>query len=406
MTNLPPQTEEKRIRFFSPYKSLFQPDWDYLVYYGGRGSAKSWSVGRALLVRAAQERRRVLCAREYQNSIADSVHRLLTDQIDAMELPGFRITNKSIESATGSEFLFKGIRHNIKEIKSTEGVDDCWVEEAETVSQDSWDILLPTVFRKDKSRLIITFNPEDEENPTWKQFVATQRPKSIVTEVNYTENPCLPEKLRDQMEWCKKTDYEAYEHIWLGKPKKRSKATIFGGKYSVSVFETPKDVDRFFFGADWGFSDDPSTLIRCFIKNNTLFIDHEAWEQHVEFENYPDMYVKVPGSATWPIKADNSRPETISAVRRRGYNIEAARKWPGSVEDGISYLRSFDQIVIHERCVHMREEARLYSYKVDKTTKEVLPTIVDKWNHCWDAVRYALDGYIKKDGGFAQSEMY
>ena len=110
-------------------------------------------------------------------------------------------------------------------------------------------------------------------------------------------------------------------------------------------------------------------------------------------------YPGIPGAREWPIKGDNSRPETISFLRRQGFNIDAADKWQGSVEDGITHLRGFEEIIIHERCKHTAAEARLYSYKVDKLTREILPVIVDKHNHCWDAIRYSLDGYIQARGG-------
>lgn len=403
-TQTEPPFEKKKVRFFTPFKGLFQPA-RYKVYYGGRGSAKSWSVARSLVVKAAAEQKRILCVREFQNSIADSVHRLLTDQIDKMELPGFRITKNSIESDTGSEFLFKGLRHNINEIKSTEGVDICWVEEGQRCSAESWDILIPTI-RKPNSEIIISLNPDDELDPTYQRFIMNAPPNSIVRKVNYNENPMFPEVLREEMEYCKRVDYDAYLHIWEGMPKTRSKAAIFGRKYRVDRFDIPSDVERLYYGADWGFSADPTVLMKMFIKGNTLYIVDEAWGLHVEIEEIPLMFDTVKDSRKWPIKADCARPETISAARRKGFNIGPAKKWPGSVEDGIMYLRSFDEIVIHERCIHMAEEARFYSYKVDRVTGEILPIIVDKWNHCWDAVRYALDGYIKKDGDAHQSDMY
>ena len=114
----------------------------------------------------------------------------------------------------------------------------------------------------------------------------------------------------------------------------------------------------------------------------------------MEIDELPGFYDSVPGARQWPVKADNSRPETISYVRRHNFNIDGATKWPGSVEDGISYLKGFEKIIIHERCKHTADEARLYSYKVDAKTSEILPIVVDKHNHCWDAIRYALDGYI------------
>lgn len=198
------------------------------------------------------------------------------------------------------------------------------------------------------------------------------------------------------MEYLKRVDYDAYEHIWLGKPRTISDAVVFSGKYRVESFADDlwQQADRLFFGADFGFANDPSTLIRSFILGRTLYIEHEQYGVGVELDHLPAFYDKVPGARDWPIKGDNSRPETIIYLERQGFRISAAAKWPGSVEDGIAYLRGFEHIVIHRRCAHTLQEARLYSYKVDRQTHEVLPVLVDKHNHCWDAIRYSLDEYI------------
>lgn len=379
------------------FEDLFVPH-RFKIYHGGRGSAKSWSVARALVVRGYMEKTRILCAREFQYSFADSVHKLLAEQIEAMGLSGFyRVIQGAIYGLNGTEFMFKGLRHNVKEVKSTEGVDICWVEEAQSVSKESWEVLIPTI-RKDGSEIWVTFNPDDERDPTYQRFVTNTPPNAVVHEVNYDSNPYFPQVLRDEMEYMKRVDYDAYLHVWEGKPKTRSKAIVLSGKYRVEGFETPEDVDRFFYGADWGFAQDPTVLIRCFIRDRTLYIDYEAYGVGVELNDLPKLFSTVPGSNVWPIKGDNSRPETISHLNGMGLNILPAAKWPGSVEDGIAHLRGFDAIVIHERCKRTADEARLYSYKVDRVTEEVLPIIIDKHNHCIDALRYALDGHIIKSG--------
>lgn len=386
--------------WFPRLPSIFSEIWypkRYKVFHGGRGSAKSWSVAAALVTIASVSQVRVLCAREFQNSIADSVHRLLSDQIGLLGLTHlFEITLTSIKCLrTGSEFMFKGLRHNVNEIKSTEGVDICWVEEAQRVSDGSWQTLIPTI-RKPGSEIWITFNPEDERDPTYVRFIANSPPDSLVKQVNYIDNPYFPDVLRAEMEYMKRVDYDAYLHVWEGKPKTRSKSVIFSGKYRVESFDEKPDDGRYFYGADWGFAQDPSTLIRCFIKGRTLYIEYEAYGVGVEFDELPQLWRSVPGAQGALVKADNSRPETISAMNKRGFNVLPADKWAGSVEDGIAHLRAFDVIVIHERCVHTAEEFRLYSYKVDKQTEEVLPIVVDKHNHCIDAIRYALDGIIRR----------
>lgn len=386
---------ETRLSFAPKFKPLFQPK-RYKTFHGGRGGAKSWAAARALVIMAASNKLRILCTREVQNSIKDSVHKLLKDQIEMLGLnPWFRITNESITSASGSEFLFKGLRFDPLGIKSTEGVDICWVEEAQSVSSDSWAILIPTI-RKEGSEIWVTFNPGEEQDPTYQRFIVNPPDDSITVEVNYYDNPYLPDTLRKEMEYCKRVDYEAYEHIWLGKPKSISDSVIFRNRYRVEAF--PDDLwlqaDRLFFGADFGFANDPSTLIRMFMLGTRLYIEYEAYGVGVELDEMPQFYDSIPEVRKWPVKGDNSRPETISYLARQGFSIDAAAKWKGSVEDGVTYLKGFEEIIIHERCKHTADEFRHYSYKVDKKTGDILPIIVDKFNHCIDAIRYGLDGYI------------
>lgn len=379
------------------FRAIWQP-YRYKVFHGGRGSAKSWTVAGVLIWLAARICIRVLCTREYQNSIADSVHRLLTDQIHRLGLDAhFVVTQTSIVCPrTGAQFMFKGLHHNVNEIKSTEGVDICWVEEGQRVTADSWQTLIPTI-RKPGSEIWVTFNPEDERDPTYTRFVTSPPPNSLVVQVNYMHNPFFPDVLREEMEYMKRVDYDAYLHVWEGQPKARSKAQILAGKYRVEAFETPADAD-FYYGADWGFAQDPSVLLRCFIQGRTLYIDYEAYGVGVELDELPQLFSAVPGYDKWRIYGDNSRPETISHLCGKGLDVVAADKWPGSVEDGIAHLRTFEEIVIHERCKHTADEARLYSYKVDRVTGDVLPVIVDQHNHCIDALRYALSKHIRKIG--------
>lgn len=381
-----------KIEIAKPFRHLFNPK-RYKVYYGGRGGAKSWAFARALLLIAIQRPVRVLCARELQASIADSVHKLLSDQIWELGLQSrFHITKAAIVGKNGSEFLFKGLRHNANEIKSLEGVDICWVEEAQSVSKGSWDLLIPTI-RKAGSEIWISFNPGRPDDETYKRFVLTPPDDAVVVKVGYKENPWFPETLRKEMEFCRRTDPDAFRHIWEGYPRLLTNAQIFRKRYVVEPFETPEDA-RFYHGADWGFAQDPTTLVRCFIKDEVLYIDREAYGVGVELDETAQLFDSIPTAKTWPIKADCARPETISYMKRQGYNITAAKKWSGSVEDGISVLKAFKKIVIHPRCKHTYDEFQLYSYKVDKSSQEVLPIIVDAHNHVIDALRYALNDVI------------
>lgn len=372
----------------------------YKVFYGGRGGAKSWSVARVLVGLAAKKPLRILCTREFQSSINDSVHRLIVDQIHSAGLSEyFTITQTSITSTAGAQFLFKGLRRSIQEIKSIEGIDICWVEEAQTISHTSWEILIPTI-RKEGSEIWITFNPEEEKDPTYQRFIVNAPPSAVVVKVGWQDNPHLPQTLEDERLYMLEADPEAYEHVWGGHCRTISDAVIFRGRFEVSDFDDPPEGTRLYYGADWGFSVDPTALVRCWIDGDYLKVDQEAYGVRVELDSIADLFQSVPGVKDWPIIADSSRPETISHVRRKGFHISASPKWPGSVEDGIAVMKGFRKIIIHERCKRTAEEFRLYSYKTDKLTNDILPIIVEKHDHCIDAIRYSLSGFIKANNIF------
>lgn len=372
----------------------------YKVFYGGRGGAKSHSFAEELVKRAAKEPLRILCTREFQSSINDSVHRLIGDKIVSLGLSAyFEVTKASITSTAGAQFIFKGLRRSIQEIKSTEGIDICWVEEAQTISNSSWEILIPTI-RKEGSEIWISFNPEDEKDPTYQRFIVNPPPSAMVVKVGWEDNPHLPATLDAERKYMLEVDPEAYEHVWGGNCRTISDAVIFRGRFETGDFDDPPAGTRLYYGADWGFSVDPTALVRCWIDGDTLKIDQEAYGVGVELDSLPGLFDTVPGAREWPILADNSRPETISHVKRKGFNVSGAPKWPGSVEDGLAVLKGFRKIVIHERCKRTAEEFRLYSYKTDRLTNDILPIIVDKHNHCIDAIRYSLSGFIKANNIF------
>lgn len=382
------------------FKGLLFDHKRYKIAYGGRGSGKTTNFGLSLLLQSLQSCKRILCTREIQKSIKQSVHKLLSDLIRRYELPGFTIKNESIRHANSSEFIFAGIKNNVDNIKSLEGIDLCWVEEATKVSKHSWDVLIPTI-RKEHSEIWISYNPDVETDETHRRFIVNPPPNTSGILVNYDSNPFFPDVLRKEMEYDRRTDFEKYEHIWLGKCQSKTDAQIFRNKYEVTDFDTPPlskvYENRFFMGADWGFSQDPTTLVRSFIMERKLYIDYEAYGIGVELDEIPQLFDSVPEARKWTIQADCSRPETISHVKRKGFNIVGAEKWPGSVEDGIEYMRSFEKIIVHTRCPHVIDEMKFYSYKMDKNTGEILPIIIDKHNHTIDSERYALVKYIKKE---------
>lgn len=395
-----------KVQIPDAFQELFIPSRNK-AFFGGRGSAKSHSFASALLIRAAENPLRILCAREIQKSIKDSVKRLLDDKMKAIGLDEFYTsTETEIRGANSSLFIFAGMRSNPDSIKSIEGIDIAWVEEAHKASQRSLDILIPTV-RGMGSELWYSWNPYKASDPVDKMFRGEYPPPdSIIKEVSFADNPWFPEVLKEDMEWDQIRDPEKYQHIWKGAYVLRTEARVFKN-WRVEAFETPKDVSRFYYGGDWGFSVDPSVLVRCFIIDRTLYIDYEAYKVGCEIDYLPALFAGsdindpprwenpqgFPGiqdATKWPIRADSSRPETISYMRKRGFQIRGARKGAGSVEDGISFLGNYD-IVIHPRCVHTVDEMTMYSYKVDPQTDEVLPILEDKKNHVIDSLRYAVE---------------
>lgn len=368
----------------------------YQVYYGGRGGRKSWETARAILIRAMSEKKLVLCTREIQNSINDSVLRLLADQINMMGMSYFwDIQKTTIRGTNGSEFIFKGLNGmTIDSIKSLEGADICWVEEAHSVSDKSWQILIPTI-RKQGSQIFVTFNPDLPTDPVMVRFVDNTPPNCYLVKVSYLDNPDCPQTLIDEANYLREVDYEAYAHIWLGEARAHSDAQIFKGKYRVESFDVDESFGYPLDGADWGFSTDPTVKVRSYIKGRKLYVRHEAYKVGCEIEDTPALFNKIPDSGKYMTRADNARPELISYMKRQGFQIEGADKWPGCVEDRVSFMRSFEEIIIHPDCTHTVEEFRLYSYKVDKRTGDVLPEIVKKHDHCCDAIGYSLTPMIR-----------
>ena len=372
------------------FGELFTPS-RYKAYYGGRGSAKSHSLCSAAVLKGAMKPLRIGVYREIQRSIRDSAKRLLDDKIEANGLSGFyESTDTEIRGKNGTLFLFNGLRTNPDAIKSTEGLDLAIVMEANKVAQRSWDLLIPTV-RKPGSEIWAEWNPHLETDPVDVMFRGPHGPPpgSLVRRVNWDSNPFFPDVLKAELEFDRKRDPEKYAHVWLGEYSRNSEARVFRN-WTVEDFETPPDaVHRF--GADWGFSVDPTVLVRCHIVGRKLFVDYEAYQVGCEIDHTPALFDTIDGARKWTIRADSARPETVSYMQRKGFKIIPAIKGPGSLEDGVEFLRSYD-IVVHPRCKHVADELALYSYKTDPLTDEILPVLEDKSNHTIDALRYALEG--------------
>ncbi|MEQ5288246.1 PBSX family phage terminase large subunit [Providencia rettgeri] len=390
----------------------FEGNYRYRCSHGGRGSAKTRTFALMTAIRgymAAMNGQSgvILCAREYMNSLEESSMEEVKQAIRSVPWLNdfYELGEKYIRTKCRSvSYVFAGLRHNLDSIKSKARILIAWVDEAESVSEIAWTKLAPTV-REAGSEIWVTWNPERDGSATDKRFRKNPPDNAVVVEMNYDDNPWFPSVLEDErLNDQARLDSATYAWIWEGAYLENSDKQVLANKYVVQSF--PDDLwqqaDRLLFGADFGFAKDPNTLLRQFILNDCLYIEYEAYGVGVELDHMPEFYDKIPEARKWPIKADSARPETISYLKRQGFNISAAKKWQGSVEDGITHLRGFKQIIIHPRCKETAKEARLYSYKTDRITGEVLPVILDANNHCWDAVRYGLDGYIvqKSKGAF------
>lgn len=363
----------------------------YKGAYGGRGSGKSHFFAELLVERAIlQPGLRAACVREVQKSLKNSVKLLVEDKIRKLGVQShFEILEAEIRTPGGGIIMFQGMQnHTADSIKSLEGFDVAWVEEAQSLSQRSLDLLRPTI-RKPGSELWFSWNPNKPTDPVDVLLRGDNPPvDSVVIEVNYDGNPFLPAELKSDLEDDRRRDPDKFMHVWRGAYSLNSEARVFRN-WKVAEFDTPTDaVHRF--GADWGFAVDPTVLVRCHIDGRKLYVDQEAWQVGCEIDKTPAMFDAIPGSRKFLIRADSARPETVSYMKRQGFRITAAIKGQGSVEDGVEFLRSFD-IIVHPRCVKVAEELTLYAYKVDDHTGDILPVLEDKNNHTIDALRYALE---------------
>lgn len=232
-----------KLQIAEKLEGLFLPK-RYKVLHGGRGGGKSWAVAAVLLVLAADRPLRILCAREVQKSMRDSVHRLLKDTVVRLGLSAFyEVLDAEIRGANGSLFVFTGLQaHTVDTIKSFEGVDIVWVEEAHSVSKRSWDVLIPTI-RKEGSEIWMTLNPDMDTDETYQRFIASHSPDTWVCEINWRDNPWFPEVLNQERLKAKRTQsLEDYEHTWEGKPRTVAEGAIY--RHEIAALYAESRVTR------------------------------------------------------------------------------------------------------------------------------------------------------------------
>lgn len=387
---------EKLIPVFSPERGAVQ----YRGAYGGRGSGKSFNFAKMAAIWGYVEPLRVLATREYQGSIKESFYAELKSAIlsEPWLAEAYIIGSDFIRGKNGTEFIFMGLRRSINSIRSLAQIDLTVVEEAEDVPDQSWLMLEATVFRRKKSELWAVWNPRLRGSPVDLRFRVHPPANGIFVETNYWDNPFFPaglETLRSREE--KRLDADTYSHVWEGNYLTNSNAQVYSGKWQVAEFEPGPDWDGPYQGGDFGFSQDPLAAVRTWVFDETLYVEYEAGAINLELDDTASfLALKIPGWEQYVSRWDNSRPESISLLSRTGMpRAEAADKWNGSVEDGIQFIRNFRKIIVHPRCTNTIKELKLYSYKVDRYTGDVLPILIDANNHYLDALRYALSPIIR-----------
>ena len=389
-----------KVEFPQKLELLFKPA-RYKVLYGGRGGAKSWGIARALLVQGVMKPLRILCAREFQTSIKDSVHKLLSDQIYAMGLSSFyEITQNTIRGANGTEFSFVGLKNNVSNVKSYEGVDICWVEEAQTTSKTSWDVLIPTI-RKEGSEIWVSFNPELETDETYQRFVVSPPENSFVQKINWNDNPWFPEVLQIEKDALKSRDIEAYNTVWEGICRRTVDGAVFAREMQMADLENRitkvpydpiKPVHAVF---DLGWSDSTAIWFVQFIGMEIRLIRYLEDNQKTisyylqEMQKFGYFYDTIWLPHDPQAKNLGSGKSIEEIVRATGMKVQVLERVP--VADSINAART-----MFSKCWFDRENTadglqclRHYRYDVDPDTKQFSQKpLHDQYSHGADAFRY------------------
>ena len=375
----------------------------YRNMHGGRGSGKSFSAALMASVWGYAEPLRILCTREFQASIKESFHAELKAAIAAHPFleAHYDVGVDYLRGANGTEFIFRGLRHSVNTIKSLAKIDLTIVEEAEDAPEASWLALEATVFRQPKSELWALWNPRLDGSPVDMRFRKHPPDNAVTVEMNWNDNPFFPaglDKLRRREQ--SRLDPATYAHVWDGAYLVNSAAQVFSGKWRVEEFEPAASWDGPYHGGDFGYAQDPTAAVRVYIHGDTLYISHEAGGRGIELDAIAaHVNEAIPGFDEGVSRWDSASPGSISILTRSGLpKAIGAEKWQGSVDDGIRFLRAFREIVVHPRCTNTIGEMRLYSYKVDRLTGDILPVLVDANNHWIDAIRYSVSPLIKMDG--------
>ncbi len=385
------------------------------VFKGGRGSGKT--RGCALMSAiygykfAEAEREGVLLAsREHLNSLEESSLEEIKSAIKSEPwlLDYYEIGEKYVRTKNRRvSYAFAGLRHNLDSVKSKANILLNWTDEAESVSESAWRKLIPTIRGADDLENWLSYNPESAESATHKRFIESPPSRCITTTINWRDNPWWKQSgLEEQRQDDQRLRPDTYQHVWEGAFLTITEAQVFSGKFLVDEFEADETFDGPYQGLDFGFAQDPTAAVRCYVKNKVLYIRNEAGKTKLELDDTSKFVCDaIPNFEKYATRADSARPESISYLKRpqKGDEkapylprMESVKKWAGSVEDGVEFIKSFEKVVIHPDCQQAAREFRLYSFKIDRLSGDILPTIVDDHNHFIDAIRYALVPLMKR----------
>lgn len=376
---------EKTIQIPIEFKRLFDKDWREAAVYGGRFSLKSHTVARILLIRARQSKIRVGCFREFQNSIADSSHQLLSDLIKLYELTDFKITDNSIiNSVNGSEFLFKGLYRNEQSVKSIEGIDIAWIEEAQTITEKSIEILTPTI-RKEGSQLIYTYNRLQDDDPVHKRLVLEGRPNTLVIEINYLDiikYGYLPQSILEEIEDDRLKRPALYRHKWLGEPVNQEGKVY---KDWNIIDEIPHEARLERYGLDFGYTNDPTSIVALYKFNDGYILDEIVYLKGLSNKEIADYLKNLPRAL---VIADSAEPKSIDEIRMHGIGILPTVKGSDSINNGVQLVQQ-QRISVTRKSQNILKEYRSYMWDTDREGR-TLNKPVDMYNHAMDAIRYAI----------------
>ena len=380
----------KTIEIPKEFKRLFDRDWREAAVYGGRFSLKSHTVARFLLIRARQEKTRVACFREFQNSISESSYQLLADLIKQYELTDFELTNNSIvNTINGSDFLFRGLWNNEQSIKSIEGIDIAWVEEAQTVSTNSIEVLTPTV-RKPGSQIIYTYNRLMEDDPVHTRLVNEGRPNTLIINVNYDiaiKYGMMPDVVRLEMEDDKERRPSLYRHKWLGEPNSPEQRIY---KEWTVVDDIPREARLERAWLDYGYSNDPTAIGEMYYCNGALYLDEVLYQKGLSNKQIADVLINRPRKV--PVVADSAEPKSNDELRSYGITIIDAEKGKDSVNNGIAQVQE-QQIFVTRRSANIIKESKSYMWLKDKNDR-IINEPSPIFNHHMDGIRYAVRSLI------------